>query len=360
MKRILRVVAINVLVLTALLTLLELAMRAGGMRPIYSPAGGDAAEKNQYKRICDALRRKERVAAVANFYTDQRGIFRAAAVISLGTDRGGRARINQAGFRGNEFTPCETRKPKILFLGDSFTWGSAAIPLTESFPDLVERSGYYVYNGGIPGTDPQQYALLAESYVPLLEPDVTAVCLYLGNDFRNYAQPLLPNRNLHYVTRLGFIRGYDDRGNYFADGEQAVDYVRKRMCGCSDHLGDTLLYHTVVGKALTGLFHGGNRLKTDPQRKWVVECLERIRRVCRRQRSRLLLFLIPNKKPEKSRKNLKLIESFKGFAFHFPGEFTLAEYAPAPDNHFNNRGHRRFADFILHILEKEGFSPVRE
>jgi hypothetical protein len=64
--------------------------------------------------------------------------------------------------------------------------------------------------------------------------------------------------------------------------------------------------------------------------------------------------VIPNKRPEKNLRNLKLVRSFPGFAGHYPGEVTLADYAPDPDNHFNNRGHRRFADFILATLAAEG------
>ena len=59
-----------------------------------------------------------------------------------------------------------------MFLGDSYTWGSSARPITESFVDLVKRAGYCTFNFGIPGTDPCQYAALAEKWLPLLHPGV--------------------------------------------------------------------------------------------------------------------------------------------------------------------------------------------
>ena len=361
MKKFIKIVGINLLVLSVLLAALEIILRVLGMTPIFFLKKDASPNSDKYRKICQALRQGKDIRVFPGFFTDSSGIFRAAANASpAGTGNSmARPRVNSSGFRGNEFTYLETEKTKIFFIGDSFTWGSAAKPIEESFPDLVEKAGYYVFNGGMPGTDPQQYARLAEKYVPLLKPDVTAVCLYLGNDLKNYTVPMLANQNLHYSTSVGFIRGYDDQGNYFKNADQAIAYLKKQKCGCTENLGDTLLYKTVIGKAVYGLFHLKSRLTPDPRRKWVVDCLQRIGRVCRDNRSQFILLLIPNKNPKKNKNNLKLVASFPGIVSHYPGNFISTDYRPAPDNHFNNQGHGKFARFILKIMLEKGFLPVR-
>ena len=48
--------------------------------------------------------------------------------------------------------------------------------------DIVSRQGYLTFNTGIPGTAPNQYAYLAEKYIPLLDPDIVAVMFFWGNE----------------------------------------------------------------------------------------------------------------------------------------------------------------------------------
>ena len=349
-----RVVAINLLVLLALLALLETGLRLAGLKPLFWPDTRSNRASVLYGRICRQFRTGKIIRENGKFFTDGDGIFR--AMTPPGAGDGGTV-INSSGFRGNEFAPLRTQRTSVFFIGDSFTWGASAMPVTESFPDRVERSGYHVWNGGMPGTDPQQYALLAEKYVPRLKPDVTAICLYLGNDLKNHTVPLLPYRNLYYDTGGGFIRGYDDRGRYFADANQALDYLKKQKCGCTRGLFEAFLYKTVVGKAVYGFFHMGSRLRPDPERKWVVECLERIDRVCQASGSRFLLFLIPNKTAKRNDRNLRLVDSFPAVVYHYPRNFVCADYCLDPDNHFNNQGHGKFADFILNVLKAEGYPP---
>jgi len=359
MKKIVKIIFINAVILLALLVILELILRFSGAKPIFYRDKGESSNTEKYKHICRVFKQKKEIKIFPSYFTDSDGIFR----VDTSLVKGGKyqlaegAVINSAGFRGHAFKYLQTGKKKIFFIGDSFTWGAMARPLTKSFPDLVERAGYYVYNGGMPGTDPLQYARLAEKYVPLLKPDVTAVCLYLGNDLKGYVRALEPNKNLHYNTDIGFILGYDDRGVYFHDAGQAIDYLKKQKCGCTDNLGEAFLYKTIIGKAVYNLFHLQNYLKPDPKRLWVKESLEKILRVCRQNGSRFMLFLLPHKDPERSRRGLKLVTSFWGSAYYYPEQFKISDYSPPPDRHFNNRGHRKYARFIVKTLKKEGFMP---
>ena len=253
----------------------------------------------------------------------------------------------------------DTSRPKILLLGDSFVWGASAKPLTCSFADLVEKAGTYVYNGGIPGTDPMQYAAVAEKYVPKLKPDIVAVCVYLGNDVSGSPMPMIPNKNIHYVSNIGFLRGFDDQGRFFRDGPEALRYFKSRKCGCPSSFWDTFLYKTVVGRGVHGLLYGEKSSMSVRSRNWVTGAMQRIRDVCRANGSEMMVFLIPfareNIQVNKSvRKNLPL---FEGFPCYYPESLDREDYCPPPDNHFNNQGHRKYADFILEILERKGYGP---
>ena len=46
--------------------------------------------------------------------------------------------LNQDGFRGHDFDTCNNEKVKVLFLGDSFTFGFDAEPLNHCFVDQLE------------------------------------------------------------------------------------------------------------------------------------------------------------------------------------------------------------------------------
>ena len=59
---------------------------------------------------------------------------------------------------------------KIIFLiGDSYTEGCCPVDYHQSFPDLLSlKDQLRILNFGVGGTDPLQYRLIAEQYVPKL------------------------------------------------------------------------------------------------------------------------------------------------------------------------------------------------
>lgn len=119
--------------------------------------------------------------------------------------------VNEEGFRSREFIPLPENVPTILMLGDSFAWGASA-DAGKSFAALLEKAGFAVYNTGVPGVSPAQYARLAEKYVPVLRPKVTAVMFFMGNDLRRDPQMMLPHRDLWHITNAGWLPGFDGSG----------------------------------------------------------------------------------------------------------------------------------------------------
>jgi lysophospholipase L1-like esterase len=360
MKKTIKIIAINIAVFVSLLIFLEMVLRMAGKESIHEMEKKTPGWESNYRQSCARLL-TQKVEFINSFYTDSEGLFKANPEY-FSKKNFARIAINRDGFRGNPFEYVKTSRPKLLLIGDSFTWGVLAKPLSNSFADLLQQAGYHVYNGGIPGTDPQQYAMIAKKYIPLLHPDAVAICLYLGNDVSGRPVRIQPNRNLHYVTNFGYFLGHDDRGNFFKDAREAFRYFKNRKCGYCTDPWNYFLFKTVVGRGLYQFMQGRQYLRYDPARQWVKTALAEIRDACRAHHSELMIFLIPfvNQDVQKEKSIIKNLHLFEGFPYYYPKDFGKDDYQAPPGKHFNNQGHRRFADFILDVLKKKGFAKEIE
>lgn len=361
MKKGLKIFAINIAVLILFLVALEIILRLAGMETLNGLELEDKGWQRKYKKICQAAQ-QNKLKFYNAFYTDSSSIYRANPQFNFDSlERYPGVSVNAAGFRGSEFEPVDTKKTKILLVGDSYTWGAAAKPFTNSFADLIREAGYHVYNAGIPGTDPIQYANVLKKFVPLLKPDLAAVCLYLGNDVKRTPQVVAANKNLRYLTNYGMLRGFDDKGNHFNNAREALEYLKKRKCGYCKSLWAYFLHKTVIGRGIYEIINK-NKLVTYKDNKWVTDTLKGMQSICEKNGCRFFLFLIPVvKRNETKRNSLKdNIHLFKELPHYHPENLQEADYQEPPNSHFNNRGHRKYADFIIEILKKEGYPPLKE
>ncbi len=311
------------------------------------------------------------------FYTDDEGVFKADPKHPWPQE----CSINSDGFRSIEFKHYETEKTKILFLGDSYTWGGEAQPLTNSFVDIVTRNDFLTFNTGIPCGHPNQYAYLAEKYVPTLKPDIVATMFFRGNDILE-AQPMLPNKNLFHITNAGWLYAFDHKGNYMSP-QQTYDYYLPKTNlafieeteGLFHRVMRSVFLKSVVGSyCWAGLSAAKEKTRNiyryvrtvksvakdhhtiqDPRRKKALsnvrECFSRIKRVSEQHGARCMFFLIPPH-PELRDKNNSIEYNkynFRGFSFYHPSpdSFTDQDYVDPPDGHFNNSGHKKYAEFII-------------
>ncbi len=335
----------------------EIAFRFAGNEAGYVPAHSGSFE------------RVDRFQAIQSFQADAEGMFRANPGHGWSAD----TIVNSDGFRSIPFEPSPTGSPSVLFVGDSFTWGASASPLTESFVDLVAREGLVCFNGGIPGTDPAQYALVAERYTPRLRPDVVAAVMYLGNDIHRDLLPVLPHQPPWYVTNAGWLSGFDHERKPLASAEESYAYhvSRSNRIG-SENLGicrntlRKLLTQSAVGSLLWAEYWASPA--PDPEESWTAkerssrkleravatrQCLDRIRQAATSVGARFELFLIPVRPDLEN--SLNRVDGnillFQGYDPQVPNSLTAEHYEPAPGLHFNNRGHRAYADFLLENLE---------
>lgn len=355
MKRVLKLVVGNAAVLAAMLLVLELALRGAGVDTAVEVERRDPAWEQRYQVISEKLRNGT-LEFQDSFRTDGEGLFKANPDYFERSGEG--IIVNRDGFRGRPFDFTNSPCTRILLIGDSFVWGANAEPLTNCFADRLETAGYRVYNAGIPGTDPEQYARIAEKYTPLLKPDVVAVCLYMGNDLSTRPQIMRPHKRLHYATNGGWLRGYDDYGRFFESERDVVEYL-KRKCGYCPGPWDYLRFKTAIGRLLAGAIARDTRMAPDPARRWVRACLNRIRDVSVTHGATCLVFLIPCSSTD-SRPHTRIennLPLFEGFQYVYPDTIQPGDYRDPPDTHFNNEGHRKYAEFMLDVLAREGLAP---
>jgi len=323
-----------------------------------------------------------------SFFTDGEGVFKANPNYEWSSEY----QINSDGFRSAEFKQYETTHTKILFLGDSFTWGGTAKPISNCFVDIVTRHGYVTFNTGIPGTGPSQYAYLAEKYVPFLKPDIVAVMFYMGNDLI-FPLPMLPHKNLFHVTTAGWLYAFDENGNYMSP-EDAYDYCFAKYNAAyrAAYVKDThktfkttirgMLTKSVIGTYFwvwlsrvkwklisfinqgltTSAFPNNDSSEQDnnsrgKDRSEMESCtkrsLERIKTISEKNGARFMLFLIPahpeiRNKNNSIEDNLHIFEGFDPFISNF---LTRHDYMDLPNDHLNNSGHQKYAEFILRSIE---------
>jgi hypothetical protein len=127
----------------------------------------------------------------------------------------------------------------IVAIGDSMTYGLSA-PSTKSWPAwLAKLSNHTVYNLGVGGYGPVEYAKILESRAMKLAPQVAVIGIYLGNDIYDAYVSATGNQDPEIeklflpVDTLGQVRNWLSRhsmlyGAAKAAFPQFVDFVRSR------------------------------------------------------------------------------------------------------------------------------------
>jgi hypothetical protein len=320
----------------------EAALRVAGTRPGLLVPPGEYA----------AFEPVERLTVDPTFFTDDRGLFRARPGPLPWAPE---IVIHRDGFRGHEFVPAPAGRPSVFFLGDSFAWGASARPLTEAFPDLVERAGWHTWNGGMPGAEPDQYLAVAQRFLPVTRADAVVVTFYMGNDVMYERRELRPWQNRYHVTNAGWLNPFLD-GDYLGDAQATYDYYVRRY---SVPPGPTrqVFGSTALGTRLYALLHRPHpqvaaRMRAARER-WTGrpvshEYLAGIEALCRRLGSRFLLVVVP-RHDEIAGLRASAAPVLQGLPWTTP-PLGREDFNEWPDGHLTNAGHRKVADHVLALL----------
>ncbi len=121
---------------------------------------------------------------------------------------------NSQGFRDRErMFERTTQAPRMVALGDSFTYG-AGVTYDEIFTTLLERSlqelasGVEIINLGVSGWDPSEYFHLLKVYGSKFEPDLVMMNFFIGNDIMRrrgayVEEPIVVAGQSYYVHTIG-------------------------------------------------------------------------------------------------------------------------------------------------------------
>lgn len=118
---------------------------------------------------------------------------------------------NSRGFRTPEYAPDpEPGVPRIVVLGDSFTYSSSFVPWSWMWPtemerrleESVEEGAVEVVNLGVPAVGPRFELRLWELEGMRLDPDLVVLAFFVGNDFTDESgRELVPTREGFWVRR---------------------------------------------------------------------------------------------------------------------------------------------------------------
>lgn len=273
--------------------------------------------------------------------------------------------INSDGFKSITFKNYHTNQPKVLLLGDSFTWGLSARPITNSFPELLAAKGYVVFNTGIVGADPAQYLAITEQYIERLRPDVVCVNFYTLNDVMHFHREMKPYQLHYYATSAGWLWACPKQ-EYLPDPETAYHYYEEHQkiptdlnwfnALCSKTVLTTYLWQLLaknfIIQGYSDKFAAYDLRNRDFYLKKSIaeEYLGKIKTLCDRYGSKFLLVLIPDY--EQLGRDMDEVVNIKALTYHVPGKLIRSDYNPHPDGHFNNSGHRKYADFLDENIKK--------
>lgn len=273
--------------------------------------------------------------------------------------------INSDGFKASEFEGLDSIRNRIMFIGDSFTWGLSAKPFDSSFCNILgHETPYQIINTGIPAADPVQYAKVAELYIPKLKPDLVFVMFYMGNDLMREDRPLIPGEPFYYWTNAGAIMA-DMDGKHFSDAQSAYNYLVSQkyfLKNPSRWYLKIIARSALLSRLYAAKFRIEEKLSAERARKdshITLKYLNEIKRIADANHAHIRFVLIREAKdaevnPEKYielHTDLLLNDSLKGI-WLFP-QTTKNDYMPLPDGHLNNAGHRKYADFLKFFAKQQ-------
>ena len=280
--------------------------------------------------------------------------------------------FNEEGFRSIAYKNYKTKRPKVLLIGDSFVYGMSANPFTNSFSDILLARGYLIYTAGIPGTDPAQYASIARKYIPLLKPDITIVCFYMGNDVMNFFRPTVQFQPHEHITNAGFFDSYP-LGHYLNPSDAYNYYtILATIPSTESNFFNRLCAQSCIGTILWNVCYKYNWVShphvkeyenfhyRNPNPNFSRYYIQTIDSIGTANASIVLHAIIPqfDASYNTNRKFLSvdsgLLNQIFLTSFYYPPNLSATVDYAKTDYHFNNIGSIKFANFLDTLIQHNG------
>ncbi len=259
---------------------------------------------------------------------------------------------------------------RILFVGDSFTWGASS-DVDSSYVETFERdinkiTPNIVWNTGIPATGTNHALAVTKKYLPLQKSNYVVLGFYVGNDFADNLTPfdrimftknsssynlydLDANQKPYKITQKEMfkkITGYfpPDELNFF----QKIFSHSRLLTFLSD-------YKTKIANKLAGK----KQKEQDAAYTATKDYLKQLNDYVTANNAHLVMFIIPDKgdvqaKSQQYQDAVKLAKELSVDYCESLDKLTNDNYLQAKsDQHWNNSGHRIAGDILAAYLEKK-------
>ncbi len=265
--------------------------------------------------------------------------------------------INEHGFYSIPFDTMVGGRPRVLLLGDSFTWGHSTSNKTLSFANILLSRGMAVYNTGISGADVPQYKKVLEVYGNELKPHVVVVNFFIGNDVDFFERTPIEGIPIHFSTNAGNLMSFQD-GDQLQDAEAAYKNILKYLLIPRNDLLGRIAHGSAIATRLWSIFFNlgllGMELKFPEKPSDEPVSNRQIRQMidqCRQLNIPLIVSVIPELKEDRLDGVASVKNLFDDIPYHEP-QMTIDMYR-AEDGHFNDSGHLFYADYLHELITTE-------
>lgn len=275
--------------------------------------------------------------------------------------------VNAQGFHDSQDfakPAAEVVGPRVLVLGDSFTFGEAA-DIGHSYVETIEAllPDALVWNTGIFGVGSDQELAAFEKFAPILQPDIAILGFYINDFFDNlfpvdgYLVAIDEAGEAHKLQQYHM----DPWGNASKLDLHEILWYRWRGVEAPANDLERLLGGTRIGSLLvSAVDYVGKQVglaqRTQEGRKVALtrEYLRGLQAGASALGSQFLIMLIPSlpdlQKPgPEYQQAIKLFEDLE-IAYFAPRDLLLAETDYAPDWHWSNAGHQKVGALLAECI----------
>lgn len=257
-------------------------------------------------------------------------------------------------------------KKIIMLVGDSFTAGCCPDSYNSSYAYLLNKSDEYeVLSFGVGGTDPLHYELVVDKYLPILEPDLVAVTVYLGNDDMLYdrtAKPYIPVcypvKNGPWLSSEAYInlRPADTHFKNFQEAKKFF-YSYYSLRSEESNWFEKIIRNSIIitrgylkAKMLISHWRMADELgQFDDKPPYSYNHLNGIHSVCKEANVPVVFTAIPSPVDLAQEINLKeqYGHMFNQLIWSSPENISIDDYdGLTTGNHYTASGHQKFAEFL--------------
>lgn len=228
--------------------------------------------------------------------------------------------------------------------------------------------GHIIFNTGISGTDLPQYAAIAEHYIEILQPDIVITNLCYPNDFVKYDRKVNKDLPVYYLSNVGAIYSCPmgvcfDNKDEIVKNLQAQDTIPVENSQIYNLMAKTRITTGIwalfekknmfgfkYSKQTRDFWEKADSINTNGSYSVNRKYLEKIDSTCQAHNAQLVTSIIPS--PD------QLIISDKELNVKMDGyqpylqikNLELSDYKQG-DGHFNEKGHKKYAEFLDSLIQ---------